>query len=246
MGSTNQVCSCLFKKSEQNNYAIEIENKIESSFVNYSPRKNLLAKKAFPTKLNMKELKNNSIDNNVIDVSNIINKDITYSYDEDISKTTRPNINSIIKLQATIKAYLFKIKYKNKLKNNLQEKTKLLIENYKTRYKVSLAYQAESIKGLFDKNALPKGYGKDNLPQNKAKPKLLNTFILVYKDNSYYIGTVNILNQRCGLGVLISNRGEKYEGNWLDDIFTGWGRYIDKDGNLFEGNNFYYFRIIYK
>jgi hypothetical protein len=179
-------------------------------------------------------------------VSNIINKDITYSYDEDISKTTRPNINSIIKLQATIKAYLFKIKYKNKLKNNLQEKTKLLIENYKTRYKVSLAYQAESIKGLFDKNALPKGYGKDNLPQNKAKPKLLNTFILVYKDNSYYIGTVNILNQRCGLGVLISNRGEKYEGNWLDDIFTGWGRYIDKDGNLFEGNNFYYFRIIYK
>jgi hypothetical protein len=55
------------------------------------------------------------------------------------------------------------------------------------------------------------------------------------KDNSVYSGYMTVYLKKQGSGSLWCTNGEIYEGNWINNEFTGFGRYINIDGNLFEG-----------
>lgn len=53
--------------------------------------------------------------------------------------------------------------------------------------------------------------------------------------SSVYKGEVNSNNEKDGYGVLYLRSKEKYEGNWIKNEFTGWGRYTDRSGSIYEG-----------
>lgn len=56
-----------------------------------------------------------------------------------------------------------------------------------------------------------------------------------YEDGSQYSGQVDINKKKQGMGILISKDGSVYEGSWLNDSFTGYGRCMDSEGNYYEG-----------
>ena len=57
------------------------------------------------------------------------------------------------------------------------------------------------------------------------------------EDNfSIYYGQKNKKSQKHGLGVLLINNGEKYEGYWENDMFKPYGRYINVKGEVYEGS----------
>jgi hypothetical protein len=51
-----------------------------------------------------------------------------------------------------------------------------------------------------------------------------------------FSGNVDIKTKKHGDGFLITSDGNKFIGNWVEDCFSGFGRAIDNKGNLFEGN----------
>jgi len=64
---------------------------------------------------------------------------------------------------------------------------------------------------------------------------LASTVLISPDGSSFYSGQVNINKQKHGKGTTIHQNGTKYEGIWEDDRLN-FGRYIDTEGNMFEGN----------
>jgi hypothetical protein len=58
---------------------------------------------------------------------------------------------------------------------------------------------------------------------------------LLLKNNTIYIGSVNINSQRHGTGKILTADNILYEGSWVDNNFNGYGRIVDLDGNIKEG-----------
>ena len=58
------------------------------------------------------------------------------------------------------------------------------------------------------------------------------------EESSIYSGQVNINNQKHGFGVLLTKDGTKYEGAWISNKFTCWGKFIDLEGTIYIGNNY--------
>ena len=87
-------------------------------------------------------------------------------------------------------------------------------------------------------------------PQSEIKSKRK---IIYYMSNNtsrqiYYDGEINHLNQKHGLGQLKEPNSIKI-GQWKNNIFSGWGRIIRKNGQVFEGkfdNNILNGKGIYK
>ena len=57
--------------------------------------------------------------------------------------------------------------------------------------------------------------------------RCLKTKILLYQNDSFYIGQVNINNKKHGIGKLTYKDGTRYQGFWINDKFTGWGRIME-------------------
>lgn len=80
---------------------------------------------------------------------------------------------------------------------------------------------------------------KDYLPFNLFGIVLKNRVLdCMYNGaKALYCGSLNIENQRHGNGVLYTSSGEKYEGKWLNNNFSGWGRLIEtkEDKSVTEG-----------
>ena len=76
-----------------------------------------------------------------------------------------------------------------------------------------------------------------NVPQNEIYSQQEITTYLGNDPNSKetYIGTINRLGNRHGLGRLFTPNSKKI-GTWRNGQFTGWGREIRKNGDIFEGN----------
>jgi hypothetical protein len=99
-----------------------------------------------------------------------------------------------------------------------------------------ISKQSEMKFGLFDKNGWKKVYKQGEIEiLNYNFGFVMNTPILKTQDY-FYSGQVNIQGQKHGYGQLIETSGRKFLGAWFKDDFTCWGRFIDQEGNLSEGN----------
>jgi hypothetical protein len=162
-----------------------------------------------------------------------------------IFSTVTPNINirstdKLINLQSIVRGFIYRKHFeldKETLKNQEVE----IINKIKNKIQVDPnVTSAEKNCSNFNINGWKKFYSQQYehlfcFP-NEYFGLILNAKIICYGDMSYYIGTVNVKNQKCGYGTFINPQGCKYEGNWLFDKFTGWGLHIDKEGTIWEGN----------
>jgi hypothetical protein len=134
-------------------------------------------------------------------------------------------VGSFRVIQRKIKIFLMK-------RNYLQMKSQLLEELHSEYDKLVTEY---SSKNLQSAEKLYPNFNRDLIIYIKDNNKLrVNTLMLV-KNNSVYRGEVGVDCRRNGIGTLIYNDGRKYEGLWYNDEFAGYGRYIDSEGNMFEG-----------
>jgi DNA repair exonuclease SbcCD ATPase subunit len=58
---------------------------------------------------------------------------------------------------------------------------------------------------------------------------------IMFHDESIYHGSWNYQGKKEGFGQFIKIDGSKYTGFWKNDKIEGKGRYIDKNGNFYEG-----------
>ena len=147
-----------------------------------------------------------------------------------------------IKIQSIYQGYIYRKKYNNYIKQKQIEESNQLLKDLIEQYTKFNLKRAESLIGTkLDKNGY-KNYYKDqnqiNNLFNYNYGKIFYTKLLIYHDtiSAFYSGEVNLNNEKHGYGILLKSDGSKFEGSWIKDNFTGWGRFIDYDGTLIESN----------
>lgn len=200
---------------------------------------------SFCPNLNISPYNNNTNSNN--------NKHHIYSNNNkiplnNITIYTNEHINSIILIQSTFRGYNYRGNCYSDIKRIQIEETNQMFKSLTEEYETFLIKTAErnygneySKKGwkLFysDKNNLTietlSNNLKDILSYNYGL--IFNTKILLIPNEAFYTGQTNIDNKKHGYGILITKDGNKYEGFWNNDAFTGWGRIIDNEGCVIEG-----------
>ena len=162
--------------------------------------------------LNNKNLNNNNIMNNMNNI-NLINNNI--------------NNKNVYNLQST-----FPISRPYNPENIAQNNKQII-----SYYSNINCKKAET----FSPNAYvyfyPQNTAEFLIPQNEVigGPREIN-YLINNNPNLYekYTGSVNIYNQKHGLGKLITQTSQKI-GIWKNDQFSGWGREIKNNGEVFEG-----------
>jgi hypothetical protein len=144
----------------------------------------------------------------------------------------------IVLIQSYIRGYQYRKMFPN-IKQSLKIILSKKIESSKLLYEQSFQLQ-DPLKPPFDVNSYKKYYPSQTIDQLTTQIKndlLLPCKLLIYNDNtSYYIGHVNIANQRNGKGILIDYKtNSKREGFWCKNKLIGWSRITDSKGNIFEG-----------
>ena len=148
---------------------------------------------------------------------------------------TLNNMRLFTKLQAVGRAFCFHKKFKF-YKPKLVEETFLSLEKYTSDFRTPTLYKAESYKNIpFDSNGWAKYYRDDEEVFEYNYGRVFNTRILVYNEMCIYMGQVNLQNHKHGQGILLTKYGVKFQGSWIHNKFTGWGRHIDIDGNIYQG-----------
>jgi hypothetical protein len=81
--------------------------------------------------------------------------------------------------------------------------------------------------------------GPYEIPKEDSKKHqgAFETGPFLFKDKTIYSGQWSLSGKKHGYGVYIKPDGSKYQGLWSNDKIEGVGRYIDKNGNFYEGNN---------
>ncbi len=226
-----QKCSCLFSKDKDQTYYFN-QPKIDDNISIHEIQKgktgeivNREYNKALSNKT--KEFSSfkgyNSNEYNSVNESSAINlNDKKFQY-------------TLIRLQSLARGFIRRRKFK-KEKKKLKEDVERLLEKYETNFRTGNIFKAES---LYNSPYDPSGWvsfyqGADTSKFKVDYGKVYDTKILIY-DNSYYTGQVNIKYQKNGYGKYITRDGSKYQGFWVKNDFTGWGRAIDTEGSLFQG-----------
>lgn len=83
--------------------------------------------------------------------------------------------------------------------------------------------------------------GPYQIPENK-KAMIQGIFEagpFIFRDRTVYSGQWNLKSKKHGYGIYIKPDGSKYEGFWNMDKIEGVGRYIDKNGNYYQGIQFF-------
>ena len=129
------------------------------------------------------------------------------------------DINAIIKIQSTFRMYSFIKLYKTSLKKYLIQKENSLISDILNSYNTSAYDEITSLNPNY------------NNPLDLKEPELnLKTKLLIKKINgidTIYIGNVDILNNKNGIGTLYTKNNIKYEGNFINNELNGYGRLTD-------------------
>lgn len=138
----------------------------------------------------------------------------------------------LTRLQGLARAFILRNRYKKYgLKSELQQEQKKLVEDIKRQYRNENTIKAEEKYPPYDPNGWTKFYNDDrgNIDYGKLSK------IVLFKNETLYIGEVNIHNQKNGHGELLLKDGTKFIGSWFNNQFQGFGRLIDAQGNLSEG-----------
>ena len=136
------------------------------------------------------------------------------------------NNNNIINHQNNTN--IFDPSANNNLQNlNLNEQEKLIIQKYSSIDLTDLSNFYPSNYNLFYLTS-PDFF---HVPEREI---VSNKQLIYSTSKAVYIGGVNIYNQKHGKGQLDDPTKTKI-GLWRNDQFTGWGRVIRKNGQVFEG-----------
>lgn len=169
-----------------------------------------------------------------------------------------PTKEDVTIIQSFYKGYSYRKKYYNSIENELIDHLNSLLKKlYQSYLTDNLKEQEKRMSVVHNENTHLKLYQFEkqkkadlshfvlNNIYNRKTTKLnytLNVIVLFTrlsinaKEESFYIGEINIKNEKHGKGVSYNSRGCKYEGDWEYNNFTGTGKYIDKEGSLYEGN----------
>lgn len=220
-------CSCLFNKDRDSTYHLpNDENGKVPSIRNTED----FIKKKFTQILTVK-----GNETTMEPASYNFNMDNSAMEDEIFEIDDTKIIHKLIKLQAIVRRFL-KIKQFKRNKLILINDTKKILDYYKASYRTQSLYRVETEKyEPYNRNGWTKYYPTDTKKFDLNYGKVFETEILVYEDEAYYTGQVNINYQKHGFGKMTYKDGTQFEGFWQLDKFTGWGRYIDQEGTLFEG-----------
>ena len=139
----------------------------------------------------------------------------------------------LVKLQSIIRGYLKRKYFVNEEKKDLEVETNKMINDLRKKYSSEASKLALEAYPQFNQNGWSKFYQDDKFVNNNYG-RMFNVRLSIQSD-SFYIGQMNINNEKNGYGELTYKDGSKLIGSWNNDSFKGWGRYIDVNGNLTEG-----------
>jgi hypothetical protein len=166
------------------------------------------------------------------------------SLDDKIKRFDEPKmIRILIKLQAVVRGYLGKRKYKKAKKYLIDQRSKMIAacqKSFMSPNRFELTYQT-----TYDPIGYKRYYSDKTDIFNVNYGIIVKTEIQV-TELGYYTGYMNLKGKKHGYGILYKKEGSKYEGYWHNDEFTGWGRHIDQDGTLYEGKGYITNRLFHE
>lgn len=231
MGQVGEKCSCLFDKSDKSTYNFEEEGRTVMKY-NNSSTKSIKKSIHYNAKFN---------DSDSVQKIRSVNKLSNHEINEKLSKLNNKNKYLLLRLQAVVKGFVCRRLYE-KNRGILRSDELDLIDKYINDYTSPILNKAESYyDSAFDYTGWQKYYPDSNGIYQYDYGLVFKCSLRVYADR-IYMGEMNLQGERHGEGVMITKEGEKYQGGWRNDNFTGWGRYIDNKGNLYEGDNALIFR----
>lgn len=237
-------CSCLY--NNQDEHVDLYQNHNTNSQYNYNENT--------PSKISNVKLKNSfhSINNKRIVSSNSLpekpqNKD--FNGEELKYYLKQDSLNQIIKLQSYFRSFITKRKFKHN-RSRLEDFEKQMKSQMRISYHSANLYRADAFMSHdYYKTGWTKFYKTDDPSVSKYfkrdygkvfHRKLFKKTIKVdnIQKEIIYTGQMNIYDQRHGHGELLVKNAEKYIGFWNEDVFEGWGRMINSEGDVYEGNKF--------
>ena len=166
---------------------------------------------------------------------------INFNFMNNNSNNKKPEVT----IQKIYKGYLYRKNFPE-LKSRMIQEEEIYISSLKKEY-ISTIIQS-SLKLYKDKTKdekIQKFYTENDNDIEKFKTadkpqnlKLYSTKLLrkIYDGcPSIYIGQTDISYEQYGEGTLYTTLGVMYKGTWVRGEFTGWGQYVDQEGNCFEG-----------
>ena len=143
----------------------------------------------------------------------------------------------IIKIQAVFRGYIYRKKFKNKIKQNLiQDSEKFIKEKEKEFIPENLLKTDLILKKEFNEEFLSKLDLKENNKSIKFKTKCLIKKTNLKDEYSLYRGEIDLKGYYNGYGELYIKTGKKYEGKFTNNKLNGYGRLIDLFGiKCYEG-----------
>lgn len=242
MGNVQNKCSCLCNKDEKDETGFEKRNfQTDPPYVETQEKKNLfkeqiLKKKEKSTNPNGNSKESMDEDKRKDNERNATNSNKKQLIVPKLDLEDPKRIRKAKIVQKWTRGHLIRKKF-TQLKIRLMEHTNKIIEKYRDLFKTPTLYRAESFNNTeFDKDGWTRYYALDTpLFKIDYGRVLFDVKIRIYEDMAYYAGNVNLKGEKHGHGTLINKNGVKYQGSWVNNVFTGWGRLIDSDGNLFEG-----------
>ena len=228
------VSICNYNKNNQNiptsytNLAIIDENNKTNKRHTYKYYSNL---KTFQKNINnISQLKDSTNHLNVIN----INKDIFKSKNNSSSDIKNIETNEI--KFSNVKNSKTEVELK-KIKSDIIKKFDNEIEKFAefiSQEKFDSVYNSEPNVKKFEE------YVDENFLDNIGNNKFRNTFskppLLFKKDKSIYKGSFNFKGKKEGFGILIDSLGNKYIGEWKNDLFNGKGILLSVNGDFYYGD----------
>lgn len=221
-------CSCLYNREGNSTYKFDEDidqNKLKNDLVHVNPE--------YSKALNKKSILDKTNDSS-------ISERIAVNFDD-------ATINSMLmKLQSIVRSFFSRKKYKKNKKNMIEEANRLILK-FETTFLVGNIAKTDNSYSTFE----PTGWTRMYTDHNDIKKfnfnygKIFTVKILIYRNpEAYYSGSININYQRHGVGTYITKDGKKFEGYWVQDEFTGWGRLIDQEGSMLQGNEIFILSIL--
>ena len=180
---------------------------------------------------NISQIKNNTKNKNIININKEIIKSKNVSNSDLNNIETNENGNSHIK---NIKIELDFEKIKSdiikKFDNEIKKFTEYISESkFNTFYNIKPI--TKQLKEYIDEN-----FDINNIINKKSSEIFSKPPLLFKKDKSIYKGSFNLKGKKEGFGILIDSSGNKYIGEWKNDLFHGKGILISINGDFYQGN----------
>lgn len=242
LNKMGQKCSCLYSKDgEAHTYFFKPQQgeTTETSFIANEKFSRAANKKLNPIEENLKENEHTMLSEKITNQHSEA-KNNTKESEKDTPKDNQPSeqhLKLLQRFQAIVRGAINRKYYKINVKSSLQEECKKMIAICKENYTSHNLARAESKFPTFNPNGWTKFY------QDESKFKINYGFVFDVKllkcDEWFYQGQVNLKGEKHGIGEMVTTNGVKYIGTWYKNVFVGWGRCIDGQGNLNEGRRLF-------